>query len=273
MLTLLLSSSSNFTISQNIGISANGSDPATSAGLDVDFNNKGILIPRVSLVAVNSASPITSPEISLMVYNTATSGISPNNVTPGFYYWNGSIWLKLNATNTSSYTEEDLRVTIDKGSNSAQLGSLNGIPGPEIWFFRNGQGVEAMSFTVQMPHDWIEGTVIYPHVHWVPKTTGTGNVQWNLDYSWVDLNETTPETFPSITTTSAVTVGPFTQNNHLLSPLTTLNVGIDGVGKSKSSVLICRIWRDSGLTNDTYNADAGGLSIDFHYLKKNVFGY
>ncbi len=27
---------------------------------------------------------------SLLVYNTATAGTSPNNVTPGFYYWNGA---------------------------------------------------------------------------------------------------------------------------------------------------------------------------------------
>ena len=29
---------------------------------------------------------------SLLVYNTATSGTSPNNVTPGFYYWRNNQW-------------------------------------------------------------------------------------------------------------------------------------------------------------------------------------
>lgn len=31
-----------------------------------------------------------------MVYNTATAGTAPNNVTPGFYYWDGTQWIRLN---------------------------------------------------------------------------------------------------------------------------------------------------------------------------------
>lgn len=256
---------------QNVGVSTNGTNPDSSAGLDIDFADKGLLMPRVALTATNSASPISSPAVSLMVYNTATAGTAPNNVTPGFYFWDGTTWLRMTAENTSVEHEDDLRVVIDKGSNSAQLGSLTGISGPEIWFFRNGQGLEAMSFTLQLPHNWVDGTTIYPHIHWVPRSTGTGNVQWNLDYSWADLNEISPETFPSATTSSVVISGPFTMNQHLLSNLTAGNVGIDGTGKNYSSVLICRIWRDSGVAADTYNGDCGGLSMDFHITIRDVF--
>jgi hypothetical protein len=31
----------------------------------------------------------------LLIYNTATAGTAPNNVTPGFYYWNGTSWIRL----------------------------------------------------------------------------------------------------------------------------------------------------------------------------------
>ncbi|MDP2387133.1 MAG: hypothetical protein Q8M29_12225 [Bacteroidota bacterium] len=251
-------------VAQNVGINATGASPDSSACLDVSSTNKGILVPRLALTSVNSASPVTSPENSLLVYNTATAGTSPNNVSPGYYFWKDSIWIKMSAGNTSKTIINDLRVVIDKGTNSAQLGSLNGISGPQIWFFRDGSGVEAMSFTLQLPHDWKEGSTVYPHIHWTPKTSGSGNVQWNLDYSWADLDETTPATFPAITTSSVVVNGPFTANKHLISPLTTNNVGIDGTGKHYSSVLICRIWRDSSLASDTYTNDAGGLSIDFH---------
>lgn len=79
--------------SQNIGINATGAAPAASAGLDVNFTNKGLLIPRVALTAVNLAGPIAAPATSLLVYNTATAGASPNNVTPGYYYWNGTKWI------------------------------------------------------------------------------------------------------------------------------------------------------------------------------------
>lgn len=72
-------------------------NPAPGAILDIDSNNSGVLIPRVELIATNNQAPITAPtpEIGLLVFNTATSGIAPNNVTPGFYYWNGSQWVEL----------------------------------------------------------------------------------------------------------------------------------------------------------------------------------
>ncbi|CAH0994137.1 hypothetical protein EMA8858_00244 [Emticicia aquatica] len=63
-----------------------------SAMFEVAANNKGVLIPRVSLTSPTDVSTIISPATSLFVYNTATVGIPPNNVSPGFYYWNGSKW-------------------------------------------------------------------------------------------------------------------------------------------------------------------------------------
>ena len=78
--------------SQNVSINTTGTAPDASAGLDVAFTDKGVLIPRVALTATNSASPITSPTTSLLVYNSATAGTSPNNVYPGYYFWNGTLW-------------------------------------------------------------------------------------------------------------------------------------------------------------------------------------
>jgi hypothetical protein len=81
---------------QNVGINDDNSSPKVSAMLDVNSSSKGLLIPRVGLSATNSASPVTTtPETSLLVYNTATTGTAPNNVIPGYYYWNGSSWIGL----------------------------------------------------------------------------------------------------------------------------------------------------------------------------------
>jgi len=97
----ILSVQTGFT--QNVGISSsNGFVPDASAGLDVSYANKGLLMPRVALTATNAAAPITSPAISLLVYNTATAGTSPNNVTPGYYYWNGTAWNMLTTTAQTS---------------------------------------------------------------------------------------------------------------------------------------------------------------------------
>lgn len=51
---------------QNIGINATGAAPAASAGLDVDFTNKGLLIPRVALTATNAVGPIAAPATSFL---------------------------------------------------------------------------------------------------------------------------------------------------------------------------------------------------------------
>lgn len=66
--------------------------PATSSILDVTASDKGILIPRVDLGDLNTASPILNPEKSLMVWNT---DIANEGANEGFYYWNGALWVKI----------------------------------------------------------------------------------------------------------------------------------------------------------------------------------
>lgn len=72
--------------------------PNASAKLDVSATDRGFLPPRVTLTAANAFAPITgtsSAAAGLLVYNTATAGTAPNNVIPGYYYWNGSIWIQI----------------------------------------------------------------------------------------------------------------------------------------------------------------------------------
>ena len=71
--------------------------PDASAKLDVSSTNKGFLPPRIALTALNSASPVTSPATGLLIFNTASAGTNPNQVTPGYYYWDGvnSKWVRL----------------------------------------------------------------------------------------------------------------------------------------------------------------------------------
>jgi hypothetical protein len=82
---------------QNVGVNGTGAAPDASAMMDIASANSGMLIPRVALTAVNAAGPVTAPANSLLVYNTATAGTNPNNVTPGYYYWESatSKWQRL----------------------------------------------------------------------------------------------------------------------------------------------------------------------------------
>jgi hypothetical protein len=93
----------NAILAQNVGINATGSNPDASAILDVESTNKGLLIPRVALTATNAAAPITLPQHSLMVYNTATAGTGLTAVVPGYYYNAGTgaapNWVRFNVGN------------------------------------------------------------------------------------------------------------------------------------------------------------------------------
>lgn len=67
--------------------------------LKVESSNSGILIPRVALTSRNVVAPIAAtPPQGTLIYNTTTSGTFPNNVVPGFYFWDGLEWRAINDT-------------------------------------------------------------------------------------------------------------------------------------------------------------------------------
>lgn len=84
---------------QNVGINNSGAAPAASAMLDITSTTKGLLIPRVALTMTTAAAPVTAPATSLMVYNTATVA----DVTPGYYYWNGTVWVRFLTGNGTAW--------------------------------------------------------------------------------------------------------------------------------------------------------------------------
>lgn len=84
--------------------------PNPSAKLDVSSSTLGFLPPRVTLTATNAFAPLIGTAANaagLLVYNTATAGTAPNNVVPGYYYWNGSAWVNFIASNTSTGLTND----------------------------------------------------------------------------------------------------------------------------------------------------------------------
>jgi hypothetical protein len=87
----------SFVFAQNVAINSSGAAANASAMLDVSSTNTGVLLPRVALTSTNNTAPITTPATSLVVYNTATSGAGANIVTPGFYYWNGTAWVRFSS--------------------------------------------------------------------------------------------------------------------------------------------------------------------------------
>jgi hypothetical protein len=91
----------SFGIAAQTGIGT--TTPNASAKLDITATNKGFLPPRVALTAANVFAPVTglsgatelATAAGLLIYNTATAGTAPNNVVPGYYYWNGTAWIQI----------------------------------------------------------------------------------------------------------------------------------------------------------------------------------
>jgi hypothetical protein len=120
---------------QNVGVNSTGAAPNSSALLDIDAapaNDKGILIPRVALTSNTVTAPITNPEVSLLIYNTATAGSSIFAVTPGYYYWDGAAWIKFDTNPTPP------------GTVSAYMGTV----APNGWLLCDGSAISRTTYTV-----------------------------------------------------------------------------------------------------------------------------
>lgn len=128
------------------------------------------------------------------------------------------------------------------------------------WFDKDSE--EELYFTAQMPHAWNEGTAIMPHIHWTAATdVGIDKVVWGLEYTWANVGEVF--SVPAIITGSnpVATYAPVAAFEHAITSLGP----ITAPGKTLSSMLVCRIFRQAADSADTFAADAGLLEIDFHF--------
>lgn len=98
-LTFLISLLGNSNCNAQVGIGT----VSPVGALDVTSTDEGLLIPRVALSATNVAT-VLSPTVSELVYNTFTSALGPNQVVPGFYYWNGTIWVPITSGNIAAWS-------------------------------------------------------------------------------------------------------------------------------------------------------------------------
>ena len=127
--------------------------PNASAKLDVTATDRGFLPPRVALTASNVFAPITgtsSAAAGLLIYNTATAGTVPNNVVPGYYFWNGTAWIQISnglivdASKTSSFSvaaADNNKLFLINSSTSVTVTVPSGLPiGFACQFIQTGAG-------------------------------------------------------------------------------------------------------------------------------------
>ena len=125
-----------------------------------------------------------------------------------------------------------------------------------IGFLFDKGSTESVQIIMQLPHGYIEGTFIYPHIHWEPTDAGAGNVLWRLAYKWRNNHEVDSGFTTVDTLVTASGVADSLQIN-----------GFGALGKEGatiSSLFECTLSRVGGDASDTYDADARLKEFDVH---------
>src|SRR5690554_1177306 len=99
-----------------------------NAVLDVQSSNKGLLLPRLELTATNNVAPLSAHVEGMTVYNTATAGAGETAVTPGYYYNDGTKWVRI-ATGADAkaepwFDQATNTEATDNNQNIYQMGSV-----------------------------------------------------------------------------------------------------------------------------------------------------
>lgn len=160
---------------------------------------------------------------------------------------------------------EDLRIA----SSQARLGSSapafsSGFAGSSAMYtlqFNYTGTTNQIFFEIQMPHGWVTNSTIWPHVHFSPVSDTGGvakNVRWKLDYTWASINGTFAAPLTAVMDKSFTDA----QWDHLMAVSAS---GISGAGQGISSMLVCRLYRDTSDGADTYDDLVCLLEFDIHY--------
>jgi hypothetical protein len=154
---------------------------------------------------------------------------------------------------------DDLRVpglSVERGASAPGLGAWLGAGGLEVLRFDGVNTLEQVFFT----------TSVSPHVHWGPVTDAAGDVIWNLEYSWAAVETV----FPAVTIIQSTDAAAGAAWTHQYAPFAAIEppTTLDLTGRS--SMMVCRLYRDPNLAGDTYGADAGFLEFDLHYRMNTI---
>lgn len=118
---------------------------------------------------------------------------------------------------------------------------------------------EQLFGSLELNHDWAEGTIIKPHVHWMPTTTNAGNVKWRLTRAISQDGLLTGEN-----TVTAVSAAGGTAWVEKRADFTDINLA----GYKIGAQFMYRLWRDPANVDgeDTYPDDAAVQTFGLHVL-------
>lgn len=117
-------------------------------------------------------------------------------------------------------------------------------------------------------HDYVDGTMVYPHVHWTHNTTNTGTVRWGVEWTFARRGDTGSGTIdfgPTQTLYIEHNIDSAAeQYRHHVNESTEGN-GIYMADFMVDGIIMCRYFRDGGHVNDTFPDPIFLLTVDIHY--------
>ncbi len=142
-------------------IGGNPSVMSANAILELEASDKGVLLPRVALVSTTSATPLSTHEKGMVLYNTAAAGTGATAVTEGYYYNDGTKWIRMVDQNTlnavsSAWLNKPLekRVSLESTSTGAARPA-----GTQISAADNGRFSVGTTDTSEGTESWLIGSV------------------------------------------------------------------------------------------------------------------
>lgn len=147
----------------NVGIGT--TTPHSSALLDLEAADKGLLIPRVQLDDVtDDVNPVNGPETGLLVYN------STGTLAEGFYYWDGTEWVMVGSGGGSSCNTLDeaydcggagvgRTITADAGAVEVTTSTADGV-GILSSHSASGIAIGALSTSTSSPYAALEANSV-----------------------------------------------------------------------------------------------------------------
>ena len=133
--------------------------------------------------------------------------------------------------------------------------------------FEEGQ-TQCFFVNVQLPHDYLTNTTVFPHFHFSPNNNNAGgDLLFKTSYTWANMGQT----FGSETlVTNVITIAPNIRWKHLMITAPTAGIAPPGNAGNFSSMLIMRIERLGRDGADTYPGTIDLLEYDIHYLSRGM---
>ncbi len=233
---------------------------------DLSLNNNQLIeaeIENVSALPGGGGGLGAAGEGRIVILDTLDNTAPGCTIDPfcaaGPYIWNGSIWLALASTDSSStkYVHLDIFGSVTE---SVKFGGMAGEQVGVIIF--DPDGVSYMRYAVPVPDDWESGTDIVARIYWSPTDNSNGDVDFNFDFASFAVGEQMLSTSFTdlIPAASYETVAINTQDD-----LYSFTVDLPNASLAADDIITFRLGRNGSNAGDTYISDIYILLVRLEY--------